>query len=213
MITHNYKLIFFHIPKCAGRSVSEIFNQRFDQYTAKYYYNEYSRFWGEYAKFAIIRNPYARLVSMYHYIQQHWRHKNEPIGNIGGTSAPTFKEWVIANFEAFGNPFEIDSPEANRGTDWMLGSPHWFSPQWRFLDNPDSIDSIDLFKLEDTMKPVSEYLREHGVPNFEIPVLNTSSHKPYNEYYDQELLDYVKDVPFIHEDCVMFNYKFFHDDY
>lgn len=211
MITHDHKLIFIHIPKCAGRSVSEIFNQRFDQYTLFYYKNEYKKWYDQYSKFAIVRNPYARLVSMYHYIQQHRRHSKEQIAwRDLGEPAPPFHEWVEKNFKAFNGPFNPYSPEAERGTDYKLGSPHWFSPQYNFLADQNEIilPDVRIFRLEEGMDKVSEWLKLKGVPNPEIPVLNTSSHKHYTEYYDERLIKFLDDYDFIKVDLKAFGYNF-----
>lgn len=200
MITHDYKLIFIHIPKCAGRSICDIFNQRFDHYTAYFYSKEYSRFWNEYKKFAIIRNPYERLVSMYHYIQQHRRHKHEPIGCNGSS----FKKWVEINF-IFNKDFDYSSPEAERGNDWSIGSPFWFSSQKRFLsDNNDNLfDSIKLFKLDSGMHPVLDFLKSNGVEIENIKTINDSRHDEFMSYYDYNLFDLVTSKKFIQEDLIL----------
>lgn len=80
MITHDYKLIFIHVPKCAGRSINDVFNQRFDHFTARYYEKEYADQWKKYTKFTIVRNPFDRLVSIYTYMMKHRRHLYEPVG-------------------------------------------------------------------------------------------------------------------------------------
>lgn len=101
MITHDHKIIFVHIPKCAGRSICDIFNQRFDHYTAKYYELEFNRFWKEYTKITIVRNPYDRLVSLYIYIKQHRRHANESIA----INIQDFRAWIKSNIAAFNGNF------------------------------------------------------------------------------------------------------------
>lgn len=215
MITHDYKLIFIHIPKCGGRSISNMFGQKFSHFTHSHYVREYQHFYSRYETFAIVRNPYARLVSMYHYIQQHRRHSHEPVAATQWISAtvnkePNFKDWVKKNFSAFLFWFEFDSPEGQRGTDYELGSPFWFSPQVAFMsidEEKADFGSSRLFKLEDGMDKVSAWLKEKMVPNPEIPVLNTSKHKPWQEYYDAELIEFVNKQDFIKVDCEAFGYE------
>lgn len=211
MITHDYKLIFIHIPKCAGRSVCEVFNQRFDHHTAMYYFREYSWFWIEFGKFAIVRNPYARLVSMYYYIQQHRRHAHEPIAARGADGkAPAFHQWVTENFKAYKGPFNPLSPEAERGKDWELGSSYWFTAQVNFLSNDfgERFNGIKVFRLEDGMDKVKDYLEDKMNREVDIPVNNTSKHKPYHEHYDQQLIEFLSEYDFIKADLQEFGYNF-----
>jgi len=119
MVTHDYKLIFIHIPKCGGRSISNVFNQRFDHFTAYYYYKEYGCYWNEYDVFAIVRNPYARLCSMYHFIQQLRRVKPMPI-RMDEYEDNNFKQWVIYNLRNHKGYFDKNSPEAQWAYDWEI---------------------------------------------------------------------------------------------
>lgn len=204
MITHDFKLFFIHIPKCAGRSVSEIFNQRFEHFTSRYYEKEYSRFWNDshYEVFTIVRNPYDRLVSIYHYIQQHRRHKFEPIA----CNCAPFNVWARTNLTAHTRYFDRESPQGERGTDWMVGSPYWFSPQICFLDT-DKVRERLIFSFESGMGPINAYLKKKGV-NKPILHINKSEHRPYQTYYDEELLQFVNTTSFIKDDCEKFNYRY-----
>lgn len=203
MITHDYKLIFVHIPKCAGRSISEIFNQRFDQFTAGHYEREYPKFWPHYKRFAIIRNPYARLVSMYYYIQNHRRHRFEPIACDG---AP-FDEWLRKNLEARGDSIvNLLSPEAERGTDGDLGSRHWFTAQAAFLNYCPK--NFDLFRLEHGLnETVLPYLQNLGVPVADIPRVNTTKHENWERHYTRDLLELVNKHRMIREDLAHLGYQ------
>lgn len=96
MISHHHKCIFVHIPKCGGQSIETAFlhdiglnfNERAplllrhndcpnlgpprlahlkakDYVNFKYITNE---MFDEYFKFSIVRNPWSRAVSFYHYL-------------------------------------------------------------------------------------------------------------------------------------------------
>lgn len=186
MISHDFKLIFIHIPKCAGRSICESFNQRFDHYTANYYRSEFGHFWSEYEAFTIVRNPYARYVSMFHYIQEHRRHSLEPISaRKPYAMQPTFQTWLKLNTQSFNKSFYINSPEAERGTDYMLGSPFWFSPQVSMIqDSRRSYNDLKVFKMEDGFTDLQEWMKKRKVTNFKMPHLNKSSHDTWQTYYD-----------------------------
>lgn len=203
MITHDYKLIFIHVPKCAGRSICDIFNQRFDHFTLMYYEKDYQHYYPEYNAFAIVRNPYDRYVSMYHYIKNHRRHKTEPIG-----SCNSFREWMLENVNNFAGTFRYNSAQAEWGTDYMIGSPFWFSPQTRFIqDSHGSLDKVKIFKYEDGLDIVKEWLQKLGVPVTEIQHLNRSEHDNYLSYYDNKLLQEISHFNPLREDCNRLGYN------
>ena len=75
MISHKYKCIFIHIPRCAGSSMEKaIVNKSWYYYekstkhilasTAKKIYKDY---WNDYFKFSFVRNPWDRSVSLTRY--------------------------------------------------------------------------------------------------------------------------------------------------
>lgn len=227
MITHDHEIIFVHIPKCAGRSINDVFNQRFDHFTARYYAKEYPAQWNNYTKFTIVRNPFARLVSTYTYIQRHRRHSNEAVAALIGPGrvVPSFKQWVKSNITAYNsgltwpgkeNTF-TGSPEGMRGHDGDLGTPFWFTSQWQRIVSEDQVKTDlhknDILKMESGMDTIGEYLSSLIGQNITIPHTNMSSDKDFHSFYDDETLALVKDFAPVAEDCKMLNYKFWHDDH
>lgn len=211
MITHDHKLIFIHVPKTGGRSICNLFNQRFDHFTALYYCREYPEFFQEYKTFAIVRHPLDRMVSAYHYIKQHRRHPFEPIGHLGDSRVnhsmpmPSFQEWLSKNILNFRGSFHRESPEGGRGQDYELGSGHWFSSQLRRVSGmTDEIIVDAIFKFEDGFGLLEKWL---GV-GLTIPHVNKSSHGPWHEYYPQSLLDQCRNFKPFAEDCSAFGYDF-----
>lgn len=203
MIIHDHKLIFIHIPKNGGRSISSLFNQRFDHFTANYYATEYRKFWESYTKFTILRNPYDRYVSMYHYIQTHRRHKYEPIACEGAD----FKQWLIKNMFAYRWETNFYSPELHRGEDGELGSRFWFSPQYMRIELANGDVKPTIHYLENGMDMLESYLFNVTGKKFTIPHTNKTEHKPFQEYYDSELIKLVNDFPPLKWDLTMFNYE------
>lgn len=72
MISHKYKCIFIHIPRCAGTSIEVAINgepnnhfaHKFKHLTSSYAKILYKDYWRDYFKFSFVRNPWDRMVSM-----------------------------------------------------------------------------------------------------------------------------------------------------
>lgn len=106
MIDHKNKLIFIHIPKCAGSTIERIFGT----YPFKWDEVDYDKLvgwdketnihlqhatcqeivdnnyidkniWDEYTKFTVIRNPWSRVISDYHFMKKQWMNDKERINN------------------------------------------------------------------------------------------------------------------------------------
>ena len=120
-----YKLIFFHLPKCAGKSVINAMEiKRLDKTNIKTdlkqttllgfeqaYWNQkiYPEKWNTYKKFTIVRNPWDRMVSLYHYRKkENDLYKLFPpafgMNIMGGDSVGPdgkewdFKRWILSSF-------------------------------------------------------------------------------------------------------------------
>ena len=72
MICHERKFIFLHLPKTGGSSVIEtLFPElvgRWGTYWSHFLPKEYpAKLWRQYFTFCFLRNPWDRMVSLYHY--------------------------------------------------------------------------------------------------------------------------------------------------
>jgi len=98
-INHKHKFIFIHIPKNAGTSIRNSFQiEGYDKKVVNkpYPHNSCSEIknycgetvWEAFYKFAVIRNPYERLVSYYHF------HKSPQYRYPALANKYSFSEWL-----------------------------------------------------------------------------------------------------------------------
>ncbi len=193
---HHRKVIFIHIPKAGGTSVAHaLYGKRMGHFYAKEIRDRMGeRAFSETYAFTIIRNPYDRLVSAYHFAKQ------------GGSKegAVKFNKYyqsgLFQNFHSF-------------VTQWLvLQDPVSieivFRPQYLFLTDENQQLIVNyLGKLEALDESLHEVEKTTGVP-FHIGWKNRSSHLEYRTYYtielqalvynyyrqDFELLGYIKDI-------------------
>ncbi len=209
MISHQHRIIYIHIPKCAGRSICHAFNESFDHYTASYYQNEHPEQWHQYTVFTTVRNPYQRMVSMYHYIKKEPFHAGHAITNRGNMLP--FKPWLMQNIAAFQGELKHPSTEGSRERDGEVGSTFWFSSQVSRISaaSQDICRNIHILRYEDGMQEVSRFLHnKHGL-RLSIPHLNSSlsdSRDRYLAYYDAELLHSINSFPPFAKDCQLLGY-------
>jgi len=124
-ISDKYKLIFFHLPKCAGRSVVNVLEIKTSDKTniktglkqtillgfevAGWNQEIYPEKWNEYIKFTIVRNPWDRMVSLYHFRKkENDLYKMFPpafgMNMMGGDAVGpdgeewNFKRWLLSSF-------------------------------------------------------------------------------------------------------------------
>jgi len=104
-INHKHKFIFIHIPKNAGTSIRNSFRlEGYDKRVVKKPYphdpcskiREYcgEEVWNTFFKFAIVRNPYDRMVSYYHF------HKSTQYRFPAKANSLSFDEWIIKGLDS-----------------------------------------------------------------------------------------------------------------
>jgi hypothetical protein len=184
MINHKHKFIFIHIPKCGGVSVEKHLGWGgVRHHTMEFYMKKYAGLnLDEYYNFTFVRNPGARLVSWYFY-----HIKLE-------TSYPRdFKEWVKTGMKSHWN--EVD------GTYWGDKDPincqSWIADekQYNFIG-----------KLENLQEDFNTICDKIGIPQQQLPRINSTKHKHCTEYYDDGTRQIVAEK--CAKDIEYFNYQF-----
>ena len=170
---NNY--IFFHIPKCGGTSISEILPNKekvkliqhthLDYTSTKFTFekNNELNFFNNSKKFAIVRNPFDRAISLYCYIKKHTDHN-------------LHNRLINHHFTQFCYFLK------NIGDDSITTSYRHLCDKNGLIDN-----SIRIFKLEEINDNLEEISDIIGLKINKIPHINKSSFY-YKETEESNLL-------------------------
>jgi len=214
MIIHECKAVHIHIPKTAGVALEHAIMTQILGYDTsgeighlsnelKYQFelrgaqkHKQARFyvptdiskqlWSSYYKFAIVRNPWDRVVSEFH-----WRHTLP-------TRRPSteFKEFI-----KYCEKRIQDGRNLNRDIYW----PHAQTQKSYVVDANGNEILDEIFKFENLSEAVSIISNKLNIP-LTMKRHNTSKHNHYQEYYDDETKEMVNNL--YREDIEMFDYEF-----
>jgi len=199
MISLEYKFLFVHVPKTGGNSIQNILAEysedtlittekhqdgveRFELRNSTYKLKKHSKLsryrkllpadlYRQLFKFATIRNPWDKMISMYfspHRSTGTWD-REDFIRLI--KRAPTLQDYVTL-------------PSFRDRLEKKLGLPARPRPLDRDIDY--------LIRFENLNDDFNEVCRRTGLPAVpELPVRNRGNRKHYSHYYDDELRDMV----------------------
>ena len=95
MINHKYKCIFIHIPRTSGTSLEKSFgygDAPDKHYNAQDIFNKVgTKVWNSYFKFTFVRNPWDRVISLYH----------QPAFNKIGEKSGKSLEYFLENYSPY----------------------------------------------------------------------------------------------------------------
>jgi hypothetical protein len=206
MILRNEKIIFIHIPKNAGQSIEAFFGrkwtpsaearsknpemwpERFQRHTP---WTRYERVYKThtYRAFAIIRNPWSRIVSSYTYEQK--------MAQKGiGLEKPNRKLLTA------GGSFEDYVRNADRDSFFVRPQAFWLR------NAAGQIATIDLLRFENLAEEFQRLARKYNLKDGTLPHINrsTTGHKHYSEYYTTATRKLVTEL--YAEDIELFGYSF-----
>jgi chondroitin 4-sulfotransferase 11 len=203
MISHLHRCIFIHVPKTAGKSVLTLFglpelgvNYRGDLPHIEDPYDHIPimryvprPFFGDYFKFAFVRNPWDRLVSAFHYLN-------------GGGANPhdlQFRDRYLRGYGGEFRAFVQDLPQ-------FLKAKH-FMPQSRLVCDEDGrvlVDYVGRFEALD--KGMAVVAGRTGIAEVSVPHTNASRHARYTDYYDSATRQRVAEV--YARDIRLFGYEY-----
>lgn len=190
-------IIFMHIPRTAGGSIGQLcmsrgirgigHNTRNPNYIslAQYKHSHPAIF-----SFAIVRNPWDRLVSAYHFLSR---------GGLNAYDSEDADRYV-KHYEGF-NEFVSQAFRDNT----ILAQIH-FRPQYQWISDENDVIADYVGRFENLQHHVSTCLALAGLPDYTLPHVNKAAHEDYKQYYSRESIDIVGDV--YSRDAELFGYKY-----
>ena len=192
IVSRSNNYIFFHIPKCGGTSISEILPNKekvtliqhthLDYISTKFAFekNNELNFFNNSKKFAIVRNPFDRVISLYCYIKQHTdHHLHNRLINHDFTQFCYFLR--------------------NVGDDSITSCYEHLCDDNGFID-----DSMKIYKLEEINNNIEEISDIIGEKINEIPHINKSDFF-YKTTIESDLLIkdiFIKDLNIFYEELL-----------
>lgn len=163
-VRHDKKIAFIHIPKTAGVAVVNNFNMDIegDHKNYRYYKEKYPGYY----LFAIVRNPYDRLVSTFEFMKKY---------DLENPEKSRYQDHYKNGFDDLCTKLEqYDNGE------WMNLI---FKPQHKFICDKNGKSMMDfLFKFEDNFW---ERLYRLFGEFVEPKVYNKTEKGPWPEYYNK----------------------------
>jgi|TARA_Y100000289_G_scaffold39201_1_gene38627 hypothetical protein len=199
MISHEHKFIFIHIPKCGGSSIESSFGC--DLWDKKRFPDHFYSY-----DLALGRDPSTNKYLQHLTITEIRELKNNSIDDYFSFSFVR-NPWSrhLSDFYFYGGRKKCDFKN------FLLSPPEddlsHAMPQFDFVYSPDGELLVDFIgRFENLQEDFNIVCDKIGIPPKKLPHKNTTKHKHYTEYYDEETKQiiaerYAKDIEY-------FGYKF-----
>jgi hypothetical protein len=207
MISHEYKCIFIHIPKCGGTSIediiwpeprkeSDLWMGLINKYENKYQTGGLQHLLGtqirkevgdviydNYYKFSIVRNPWDKIVSQY----THTLRRSDIKEFLGMKKNDSFKIY-------------LERIQKRKHVQW--------EPQYNFVHDENGELIVDfLGRFENFEKDALTALNHAGIEVTSIPhSMKSQKRRPYVEYFDSESKEIIEEL--YKQDINTFGYTF-----
>jgi hypothetical protein len=188
------KAIFVHVPKCAGISVNKALfgNLAGGHTTLEQYLNIYEpKNILSYFKFTIVRNPWDRVVSAYHFLKQ---------GGLNKWDQEFFQKELAAfdSFEDFVKGWLIHPENINKH--------HHFQVQCHYILDKRNKVHLDFIGYLENIDEDFEYICNKMKIQATLPNSNNSNRNNYQDYYSDETKSVVAEA--YKQDIELLGYDF-----
>lgn len=196
------KVIFIHIPKAAGNGITQsLFGlPSSGHYFLQKYYDDDQLKFNSYKKFTVVRNPWDRFVSAFHYL-------NSDNGGIGVWDNE-FKKLYLKDVKTF-KEF-VDKLIADQGFRKKVMNWTHFIPQVDFFRLNGDVDlgffdSICRFEnIESDFEALKLILKKDSS---ELKKVNKSQHNHFKDYYTEDyMVNFVSEL--YADDIQLLNYEY-----
>lgn len=206
IISHQHRFIFLAIPKTGTHSVRQALRAHLgEQDLEQVLLFESKRFpfpefagiqhghistrqirpvlgdevFGAYLKFAFVRNPFDRFVSYCAFMSRGTK--------VFETEPRRYMKYIVRELKP---------------VDHLL-----YQPQHAMVTDAEGRLELDMVGRNETMQASYDAICARiGIPTSELGRVNASSHRPWQEYYDRDLVGWVSDL--YRRDLELFNYGF-----
>lgn len=210
-ISHKYKFIFFANPKTGSSSVRQFLNPYTDVQPVLNYlkrtsenpfyphitpqetralFKDFDWDFNSYNKFVFVRNPWARLVSLYEHVMRNPKNKMD------------FTPWLYSI---------SPNDKGGGGDEWQRWRKYGaYSIEHYIKDDQGNILVDKVIRLEDIQKELRPFLKAMGLPNVKGAKIKHNNKRKkstsYMKYYNEETQEYVNKL--YRYDIVNYGYSF-----
>lgn len=207
IICDEKKFIFFHMRKTGGKTAKHFLTKALEEEGIKFKMPSSKHLtplqvsknfpqYEDYYKVVFVRNPYDRIVSLYHEKDQFVAH----LGARKNIKMP-FRDWVYACCRE--NNKNINKAILERAKKVS-------QPQYLDIYDEDKLLVNHISKFENWKEEFAHICSQIDTANYYTPErdswVNTSTHLHYSNYYDEKLLKLVGNR--YKKDLELFNYNF-----
>ena len=207
MICHKRRFIFVHIRKTAGTSLEAALVHGLEA-TSRHYapgnepvplrhegvqckhriLSEYDRHHiAKYFVFSIVRNPWDRVVSRYHWERQ--------LRRRSAILYKDFRTYILARRGLMPAQWNVTGD-----------NPRKYMTQYECLELDGQIGVDKVWRFEHLRRDYPEIARRLGLTNIPLPHVFQSEHRPYWTYYEDDTREIVNEAYRI--DIEAFSYRF-----
>jgi HD superfamily phosphohydrolase len=194
MISDQKQLIFIHINRTGGSTIEEkIFEakrNKQDHRPAQQLAYKFPNRWQNYFKFCVVRNPWDKMVSMYHHRSQNFANR---------------KRWDTKHFKSGGKYDTFDKwlKCIERGDHKYAERNITSQIKWIQVDGEIDMDYIIYY--DNYAHEINKILDWLNI-NAQIENINQSKRKSYYEYYTEETKELI--AKWFEQDIKKFGFQF-----